>query len=33
LADAKQGYHAIEAALFSGKLDEIKPPVDRLSPT
>jgi iron uptake system component EfeO len=28
--DAKQGYHAIEAALFSGKLDEIKAPADRL---
>ena len=28
--DAKQGYHAIEAALFSGKLDEIKAPVDKL---
>ena len=24
--DAKQGYHAIEAALFSGKLDEIGEP-------
>ena len=28
--DARQGYHAIEAALFSGKLEEIKGPVDRL---
>jgi iron uptake system component EfeO len=28
--DAKQGYHAIEAALFSGKLDEIKAPTDKL---
>jgi len=28
--DAKQGYHAIEAALFAGKLDEIKAPVDTL---
>jgi iron uptake system EfeUOB component EfeO/EfeM len=28
--DAKQGYHAIEAALFSGKLDEIGAPVDKL---
>jgi len=28
--DAKQGYHAIEAALFSGKLDEIKDPIDKL---
>jgi iron uptake system component EfeO len=28
--DAKQGYHAIEAALFSGKLDEIKAPADKL---
>jgi iron uptake system component EfeO len=28
--DAKQGYHAIEAALFSGKLDQIKAPVDKL---
>jgi len=28
--DAKQGYHAIEAALFAGKLDEIKAPVDKL---
>jgi iron uptake system component EfeO len=28
--DAKQGYHAIEAALFSGKLDEIGASVDGL---
>jgi iron uptake system component EfeO len=28
--DAKQGYHAVEAALFSGKLDQIKAPVDKL---
>ncbi len=28
--DAKQGYHAIEAALFSGKLDEIGDSVDGL---
>ena len=28
--DAKQGYHAIEAALFSGKLDEIAAPADGL---
>src|SRR5262249_8311371 len=28
--DAKQGYHAIEAALFSGKLGEIKGPTDKL---
>jgi iron uptake system component EfeO len=28
--DAKQGYHAIEAALFSGKLAEIGAPVDKL---
>ena len=28
--DAKQGYHAIEAALFSGKLEEIKAPTDKL---
>jgi iron uptake system component EfeO len=28
--DAKQGYHAIEAALFSDKLDEIKAPTDKL---
>jgi len=28
--DAKQGYHAIEAALFSGKLDEINAPADKL---
>ena len=28
--DAKQGYHAVEAALFSGKLDEIGAPVDKL---
>jgi iron uptake system EfeUOB component EfeO/EfeM len=28
--DAKQGYHAIEAALFSGKLEDIGAPVDRL---
>jgi iron uptake system EfeUOB component EfeO/EfeM len=28
--DAKQGYHAIEAALFAGKIDEIATPTDRL---
>jgi iron uptake system component EfeO len=28
--DAKQGYHAIEAALFSGKLAEIAAPTDKL---
>jgi iron uptake system EfeUOB component EfeO/EfeM len=28
--DAKQGYHAIEAALFAGKLAEIKAPVNQL---
>jgi iron uptake system component EfeO len=28
--DAKQGYHAVEAALFSGKLDEIGATVDKL---
>ena len=28
--DAKQGYHAIEAALFSGKLAEIGAPTDKL---
>jgi iron uptake system component EfeO len=28
--DAKQGYHAIEAALFAGKLDELAAPVDKL---
>lgn len=28
--DAKQGYHAIEAALFAGKLDGLAPPVDKL---
>ena len=28
--DAKQGYHAIEAALFAGKLDDIGGPVDGL---
>ncbi|MEJ2623432.1 MAG: EfeM/EfeO family lipoprotein [Pseudolabrys sp.] len=28
--DAKHGYHAIEAALFSGKLKEIAAPVDEL---
>ncbi|MDI3469511.1 MAG: hypothetical protein OJF62_001574 [Pseudolabrys sp.] len=28
--DAKQGYHAVEAPLFAGKLDEIKAPVDGL---
>ena len=28
--DANQGYHAVEAALFSGKLDEIGAPVDKL---
>jgi len=29
--DAKQGYHAIEAALFSGKLDGLAAPVDKLA--
>ncbi len=28
--DAKQGYHAIEAALFSGKLEGLAKPVDEL---
>jgi iron uptake system EfeUOB component EfeO/EfeM len=28
--DAKQGYHAIEAALFSGKLDGLSGPIDKL---
>jgi iron uptake system EfeUOB component EfeO/EfeM len=28
--DAKSGFHAIEAPLFSGKLDEIGPQVDQL---
>jgi iron uptake system component EfeO len=28
--DAKSGYHAIEAALFSGKLDGLQKPVDDL---
>jgi iron uptake system EfeUOB component EfeO/EfeM len=28
--DGKQGYHAIEAALFAGKVDEIAAPTDRL---
>ncbi|HEX5212302.1 MAG TPA: EfeM/EfeO family lipoprotein [Pseudolabrys sp.] len=28
--DAKQGYHAIEAALFAGKLDGLAAPVDKL---
>ncbi|MGH6726457.1 MAG: imelysin family protein, partial [Pseudolabrys sp.] len=28
--DAKQGYHAIEAALFAGKLDDLAAPVDKL---
>jgi iron uptake system component EfeO len=28
--DAKQGYHAVEAALFSGKLGDIAAPVDKL---
>ena len=28
--DAKQGYHAIEAALFSGKLGDIGAPVEKL---
>jgi iron uptake system EfeUOB component EfeO/EfeM len=28
--DAKQGYHAIEAALFAGKLGEIAAPTDKL---
>lgn len=29
--DAKQGYHAVEAALFSGKLGELAAPVDKLA--
>jgi iron uptake system component EfeO len=28
--DAKQGYHAVEAAVFSGKLGEVGAPVDKL---
>ena len=28
--DGKQGYHAIEAALFAGKIDEIAAPTDKL---
>lgn len=28
--DAKQGYHAVEAPLFSGKLDDLASPVDKL---
>jgi iron uptake system EfeUOB component EfeO/EfeM len=28
--DAKQGYHAIEAPLFAGKLDDLAAPVDSL---
>jgi iron uptake system EfeUOB component EfeO/EfeM len=28
--DGKHGYHAIEAALFAGKLDEIAKPTDKL---
>jgi iron uptake system EfeUOB component EfeO/EfeM len=28
--DGKQGYHAIEAALFAGKIDEIAAPTDAL---
>ena len=28
--DAKQGYHAIEAPLFAGKLNEAKAPADKL---
>jgi iron uptake system component EfeO len=28
--DVKQGYHAVEAALFSGKLDDLAAPVDKL---
>jgi iron uptake system component EfeO len=28
--DAKQGYHALEAALFTGKLNDIGAPVDKL---
>jgi iron uptake system EfeUOB component EfeO/EfeM len=28
--DAKQGYHAIEAALFAGKIDEVAKPTDKL---
>lgn len=28
--DGKQGYHAIEAALFAGKIDEIAGPTDKL---
>ena len=29
--DAKQGYHAVEAALFAGKLDGLAAPVDKLT--
>jgi iron uptake system EfeUOB component EfeO/EfeM len=29
--DAKQGYHAVEAALFAGKLGEIAAPTDKLA--
>jgi iron uptake system component EfeO len=28
--DAKQGYHAVEAAVFAGKLDDVGAPVDKL---
>jgi iron uptake system EfeUOB component EfeO/EfeM len=28
--DAKQGYHAIEAALFAGKIDDLGKPTDKL---
>ena len=28
--DGKQGYHAIEAALFAGKIDEVAAPTDKL---
>jgi iron uptake system EfeUOB component EfeO/EfeM len=28
--DAKQGYHAIEAALFAGKIDEVAKPTNKL---
>lgn len=29
--DAKQGYHAVEAAVFAGKLDGLAAPVDKLA--
>jgi len=28
--DAKQGYHAVEAAVFAGKLEELGGPIDKL---